>query len=87
MQSIEVQIKNWIEWYESDANNIPCNPIIRQMARASMEMFKDAPRERPQLISAIALKKQAWQNENEYPARSILYAELDALERILTLIG
>ena len=82
MQSIEVQIKNWIEWYESDANNIPCNPIIRQTARARIEMFKTAPREKDRLKAALALKKKAWENENEYPAKSILYAELDALERI-----
>ena len=50
-------------------------------------MFKTAPREKDRLKAALALKKKAWENENEYPAKSILYAELDALERISLLLN
>ena len=86
-KAIEAQLKKWTEWDQKDVDCTGWNPIIRQTARARIEMFKTAPREKDRLKAALALKKKAWENENEYPAKSILYAELDALERISLLLN
>ena len=81
------QIAFDLAWHERDAASETTNQIIRQAAKARIDIFKTAPRDIPRLKMEIVKKTKAFNESETYPERDILQVEFDTLKWVLAMVG